>query len=202
MFGQHLAGRIDDAADGRRLGTAFADQSGMVVVRYETDFHAVWFVGHAKSRRPRQGAYFLFTEIADWKEQTRQDGTLKAVQDVRLILVRIGGAVQFDLIAAAHGASVVSRGDEIGFDLLTVGPELAEFQPAIAYDARIRRPAGQVFVGEVVDDAVEVFLEVEGVKGDVETVGNAASVSGVHGAATAFFVVGPAVVAAVIARGA
>jgi len=30
----------------------------------ETDFNAVRLIGHAQPRRPRQGAHFLFTEIA------------------------------------------------------------------------------------------------------------------------------------------
>ena len=84
----------------------------------------------------------------------------------------------------------MAGGDEVGLQLLAVGPELAELQPAVADDARIRRPAGEIFVGEVVDDAVELALEIEGVKRNVELVGDAPGIAGIDGAAAAFLVIG------------
>ena len=81
-------------------------------------------------------------------------------------------------------AGVVAGGDEVGVELLAVRPELAELQPVVADDARVGRAAGEVLVGEVVDDAVEVALEVEGVERDVEPVGDAAGVAGVDGASS------------------
>ena len=48
---------------------------------------------------------------------------------------------------------------------------------------------GEVLVGEVVDDAVEVRLEVEGVERDVEPVGDAAGVAGIEARAAALLVV-------------
>ena len=126
----------------------------------------------------------------------RQNRAPQAVQHVGLILVRVGGPMQFRL-AVARGTmlGVMAGGDEIGFELLAVGPQLAELQPVVADDARIRRAAGQVFVGEIVDDAVEVALEIEGVKRDVEPVGDAAGIAGIDGAAAALLVIGAAVVA-------
>ena len=84
----------------------------------------------------------------------------------------------------------MAGGDEVGVELLAVGPELAELEPVVADDARVRRAAREVLVGEVVDDAVEVVLEVEGVERDVEPVGDAAGIAGVDGAAAALLVVG------------
>ena len=101
--------------------------------------------------------------------------------------------MQFRAIRACDDAGVVAGGDEVGVELLGELPELAELQPGVADDARVRRPAAEVFVGEVVDDPVELCLEVEGVERDVELVGDAASVAGIDGRAAALLVVGAAV---------
>jgi hypothetical protein len=79
----------------------------------------------------------------------------------------------------------VAGGHVVRIQLLAVRPELAKLQPVVTDDARIGRAAGQVFVGEVVDDTIEVALEVEGVERDVEPVGHAAGVAGIDGATAA-----------------
>ncbi len=81
-------------------------------------------------------------------------------------------------------AGVVAGCHEIGSDLLAVSPELAEFEPDIAENARIRRPTGDVFVGEFVHDSAEFAFEIEDVERNVETVGNATGVQRVGDAAT------------------
>ena len=101
------------------------------------------------------------------------------------------------LAVAATTLGVVAGGDEVGLELLAVGPQLAELQPVVADDARVRRPAREVLVGEVVDDAAEVALEVEGVERDVEPVGHAAGIAGIEGAAAALLVRGAVVLGAV-----
>ena len=85
---------------------------------------------------------------------------------------------------------VMAGGDEVGVELLAVRPELAELEPVVADDARIRRSARGVLVGEVVHDAAEVVFEIEGVKRNVEPIGDPASVAGVDGAAAALLVRG------------
>ncbi len=84
----------------------------------------------------------------------------------------------------------MAGGDVSRPQLLTVGPQLAELEPAVADDAGIRRPPGKVLVGEVVDDAVELALEIESVERNVEAVGNPAGVAGVDGAAAALLAIG------------
>src|SRR5207249_3308196 len=86
--------------------------------------------------------------------------------------------------------SIVAGRDEVGVELLAERPELAELQPGIADDARVGRAAGEVLVGKVIDDAVELGLEVESVERDVEPVSDAAGIAGVDGGATAFLVGG------------
>ncbi len=74
-----------------------------------------------------------------------------------------------------------------------VGPQLPELQPTVAHHAGVRRSSRKVLVGEIIDDPIELALEVQSVKGDIEAIGNPAGIPGVDGAATALLVVGPMV---------
>src|SRR5262249_37706283 len=98
---------------------------------------------------------------ADWKQHTRQDSSAQTKEDVRLVLVWVGGPVQLGMAVAVNNLGIVSRGNEVGIELLAVGPELAELQPVVADDAGVWRAAGEVFIGEVVDDPVELVLKIE-----------------------------------------
>ena len=101
---------------------------------------------------------------------------------------RRGAARRFAV--GVNDLSIMAGGDEVGLQLLAVGPQLAELQPVVAHHAWIRRAAGEILVGEVIDDAVEIALEIQRVKRNVEPVGDAAGVAGIDGAATALLVVG------------
>ena len=74
-------------------------------------------------------------------------------------------------------------GDELRADTIGIVEQLAEFQPGVADDARVRRAPGRILVDEVVDDPIELLLEVQGVEGDVQHLGHAAGVVGVGRAA-------------------
>ena len=60
--------------------------------------------------------------------------------------------VQLRTVRPRQNAGVVAGGDEVGAELLAERPQLAELQPGVAHDARVRRAAAGVLVGEVVDD--------------------------------------------------
>ena len=131
---------------------------------------------------------------ADREQQVRQHLPLDAVEDVGLVLVRVGSAVKFRFAGrAADDLGVMPGGDGVGPELLGERPELPELEPGVADDARVRRSTAQVFVGEVVDDLVELGLEVEGVERDVELVRDPPGVAGVDGGAAPLLVVRPGV---------
>ena len=109
--------------------------------------------------------------------------------------------MQLRAAGARHHADVMAGGDVVGLELFAVGPEFAELEPGVADDAGVGRAAGEVLVGEVVDDPAEVLLEIQRVEGDVEPVGHAAGVASVEGA-TAALLVGGAVVRAAVPPGA
>src|SRR3954469_16558241 len=105
-------------------------------------------------------------------------------EDVGLILDRVDTPRDARATLAVSGhPGVVAGGDEVGPDLLAVGPELAELEPRVAEDAWVGRPSGRILVGEPIDDPGEVALEVEGIERDVEPVGDGSGVDGVGCAA-------------------
>ena len=61
---------------------------------------------------------------------------------------------------------------EVGADLLAIGPQLAELEPDVADHAWIGRSSREILVREVIFDPREVALEIEGVKRDVESIGD------------------------------
>ncbi len=91
-------------------------------------------------------------------------------------------------IGGVGDAGVVAGGDEVRADGFGVAGELAEFQVFVAADAGVGGAAAIIFADEVVDDAAEIVLEVEGVKGDIQQSGDVAGVGGVGGGAAALVV--------------
>ncbi len=73
---------------------------------------------------------------------------------------------------------------EVGADLFAIGPKLAELEPDVAHHAWIGRSSRQILVREVIFDPREVALEIEGVKRNVEAIGDTLSIEGVGHAAT------------------
>ena len=91
-------------------------------------------------------------------------------------------------IGRACNPRVVAGRHEVGPCLFTVAPELAELEPDVAHHARVGRSAGDVFSDEVILDPPEFPLEIQGVKRDIEQVGDAL---GIHGIGDATAGLGP-----------
>src|ERR1700722_8377578 len=65
---------------------------------------------------------------------------------------------------------------EVGTDLFAISPQLPKLEPDVANHAWIGRSSRQIFVREVIFDPREVTLEVEGIKRNVEAVGDTLSI--------------------------
>src|SRR5262249_39432953 len=85
-------------------------------------------------------------------------------------------------------------GDEIAFELLAERPELTKLEPVVAHDAGVRRAAREIFIREVIDDAIEFLLEIEGVKRNVEPIRDAPAIASVDRRATTLLAVASAIV--------
>ena len=84
----------------------------------------------------------------------------------------------------------MAGGDVIGVDPIGVVEQPTEFDPMIAFHARIRGPAVEVIIDKIVDDPPKVPLQVEGVKRDIQFGSHPPGVGGVGGATTALLVLG------------
>lgn len=83
----------------------------------------------------------------------------------------------------------MTGGDEIRAELIRAVNEPAKLQILIAHDARVRRAAGLVFVGEVLDDVLlKICRFIHEVIRDIEIVADAARIG--HGLRAAAFVFG------------
>lgn len=94
-----------------------------------------------------------------------------------------------DGIVGGEESSVVSGGDELRIDRISVVEEFAELDPVVALHAGVWGSSTSVFIDEVVDDFSEIGLKVEGVEGDSEQIGDASSICRIAGAAASLFVV-------------
>ena len=87
----------------------------------------------------------------------------------------------------------MSGRQEFGPDAVGVIEQLAEFDSVVAHHARIGRASDGVFIDEVIDDAAKFFFEIECVKRNAQSLGDAATVFGIGRTAAALFVIGSVV---------
>src|SRR5947208_7856205 len=132
-----MPGRVNKLARGRQRGAASADEGAVIALRDKADLDAVGLVVDAEPGLPSDLAHFYLAVAADRKEQARQDVSPDAVQDVRLVFVRIGASAQLRAAGAGDDLGVMAGGDVVGFELFAIRPEFAELEPVIADDARV-----------------------------------------------------------------
>ena len=151
-------------------GTQPLDHLGIAPGRHEADVLAVRLVRHrqpvARRERPRRG---LRREPAQGEAQVGELRRRGREQEVALVARRVGGAVQLGSPPAIDAADIVPGGHAVGVELAGGLHQVAELDPLVAADAGHRRGAGEVGVGEVLDDRfAEAVLVVEHVVGDAD----------------------------------
>ena len=135
------------------------EKAAVVVVRHETDFHALFLVGGLEIAMPRHFAGVALGLFAERKEDARQLILPEREQKITLILPRIFAALeqQTRTIRTFFHARKMSCRNKIRAELIRAVNEPTKFQILIAHHARVRRAAGLVFIGEILDD---VFLKI------------------------------------------
>ena len=177
------------------------EKAAVIVVRHEADFHALLLVGGLELAMPRHFARVALGLFAERKNRPRQLVLPQREKEITLVLLQIASALEQitpgaptsvgadSLSASATAAGCrrsplrpfhsrkMSRGNEIRAELVRAVNEPAEFQILIAHHARIRRAAGLVFVGKVLDDVLLEFRRlVNEIIRDVELVADGARV--------------------------
>src|SRR4051812_23440854 len=116
----------------------------MIAVRHEADLDAIGLAGDlTQSGLPSECPNVVLAVVAHGENEPVEHLPADAPEDIRLVLVRVGAAVEFRAGRSAFDTGVVASGDEVGVDAAGEFPQSAELQPRVADDARIRRASLQ-----------------------------------------------------------
>jgi hypothetical protein len=175
---EHASLEIDDVAGVHRVRTQAGDDVGVAAGRHEADVLAVVLVGNRKTEAARELARLGLGHVTEREAQEVELLLRGREQEVALVAVAVGRADQRAraVVAAARG-DVMAGGERLRAELARGLQEVAELDRAVALDARHRRLAERVRVGEIVDDGLaKAILVVEHVMGDAELGGDVAGV--------------------------
>ena len=107
-------------------------------------------------------------------------------QEIALVACGVGPPMQLRPLGRLDAPDIVAGGQGLGAEVAGDAQELLELDLLVAANARDRRLAGEVGVGEVVDHRrLEPPLEVEDVVGDADAVGDPAGIVDVLAGAAA-----------------
>ena len=98
-------------------------------------------------------------------------------EEIALVALEIDRPVEMPVAAPAPGPDIVAGRQRVGAEVAGRAEQVGELDRLVAGDARHRRLAGDIAVGEAVDDRLaEALLVVEDIVGDAEGFGDAARV--------------------------
>ena len=132
-----------------------ADDVGVAAGRHEADVLAVVLVGDLEAEAPRQFARLRLGHVAERKAQEIELLARGGEQEIALVAIGVGGADQ-----RARSVDQPARGDimagrqRLGAEFARGLEQVAKLDRAVALDARHRRLARGVAVGEMVDHAI------------------------------------------------
>ena len=172
MGAQDGALLVDDLAGICGTGAQLLDHRGIVAVGDKADVLAVGLVCDGQAVIGGQGARFgLADQMAQGKAQEIQLFLGGREQEIALIAVRVGRHVQFGAMRAVLALDVMAGRHAVGFQ------QVAELDPLVAADAGNWRRAGQIGVGEFVDDRfAELVLVIQDIMGKAHAFGHATGI--------------------------
>ena len=180
MLTQHRAIDIHDHARPVGFAETFPDEVP-VVAGDEAQILAVGLRCSSQAEPGSAVAHVIFRHVADREPNPIESGLIEHVQNIRLILRSVLGTQQFPVAGFADDAGVVSGDEDVTPERLHTLEEDSEPDPAIAFDAWIRRPAGEVFGTEPIHDlACELLDVIEDVVGNAQPGGDATGVFSVR----------------------
>ena len=194
---EHAAVEIDDVAGLGGARPQPLDHLGVAPGRHEADVLAVVLVGDRKIEAARQLARLGLGAVAERKAQRIELLARGGEQEIALVALGFAGAVERAAAAGQRPRGDVMAGRQhLGAELARGLEQIAELDRLVALDARHRRLAGHVALGEAVDHRLlEAALVVEHVMRNADPLGDRARVMDVlAGAAGALAVGGGAVV--------
>ena len=156
---------------------SFVDQRRPLAFRHEADVLAVGLVGDLQPQLPGDVAHLGLFDAGQGKAQEIELVARRGEQEIALVAVKIGAAAHRHASGVVRAADIVAGGHGLGAEILRRRQQVVELDRLIAADARHRRFAAQVAVGEFLDDGVaEAAFIVEDIMGDADLFGGDAGV--------------------------
>jgi len=153
---EDIAGGIDKVSFGMAVAAIGLEKARVIVVGNKADFVAVFLLRHPQSGVFGKGANFALLVTADGQQDSAQQRTFNAEQDVGLVLFGVAAAVQrIPARGILLNLSIVTGGDVIRAHLFGKCPQLAKLQPVVALHTRVGRATGQILVSKIVFDTAE-----------------------------------------------
>src|SRR5215468_9498821 len=149
---KHAAGKIDDVTGLHRIRAQAADDVGVAAGRNEADVLAVLLVGDLKAKAARQLAHLRLVHVAERETQEVELLARGREQKIALVAIGIGCTMQRARSGgqAARG-DIMTGGKRSSAEVARGFQQIAELDRAVALDARHRRLAMRVALGEIID---------------------------------------------------
>src|ERR1700734_3612463 len=128
------------------------EETAVVVVRHETDLHALLLVRRLEIAMPRHGPGIALGFLAERKDGARELVLAQRKQEITLVLARIASALEqmaharVWAVRASLDAREMAGRDEVRAELVRAVNQPAELQVLVAHHARVGRAARLVFV--------------------------------------------------------
>ena len=192
VMAEHTAIEVDDFA---RTGSARPqplDDVGIMSGRHEADVLAVLLVGNRQAKTPCQITRLRFSAVTERKAQQIELRSRRGEQEIALIAFCFTRAIQRAAATRQRPRrNVVARRQNLGSELARGLQQVAEFDRLVAFDARHRRLAGDVTLGETVDHRfLEATFVIENVVRNTDARGDRAGIMNIAAGATGAFAVG------------
>src|SRR5207237_734988 len=158
-------------------------------LRHEADVLAVGLGRDRQREIARQPAGLVLRQTAQRKAQEIELAAAGAIKKVALVAARIGGTMQFRPIRPGDAARVMPGRQRAGAELPRGPQQIAKLDALVAADARDRRLAAAIGLGEILDyRRAEARLVIEHVMRDTELGSDTGRVAHIlPGAARALF---------------
>src|SRR6185437_7381634 len=166
---EHGAGGVDDVAGLAGLGAQPRDDLGVGTLRHEADVLAIGLLRDRQGEVPGERAGLVLLQPAERKAQEVELVAGRAVEEIALVARGVGGAVQLRPVGAGDPPRVMPGRQGAGAEVPGGAEKVAKLDPLVAADARDRRLAAAVALGEILDHRLaEPRLVVEHIVRDAE----------------------------------
>ena len=140
-----------------------SEEGTVVVAREEARLLALGPLRDLEARTACLGSRRLLVLLAEREPHPRELRGIELREHVRLILLRVGGAMEQQPAAVLADARVVTGREPVAPRALREREQLGEAEGAVAANARVRRLAARVPAHEAGDDRLsELLAQVEG----------------------------------------